>query len=185
MVGSPVFRLATAVAFCLLTAACASSPDDYFADDLSGGARHHQHTVQTETPSSPLQCVVYARARSGIDIHGDAADWWDRAAGKYARGKSPLLGSILVLTGYAGPHRSHLAVVTAMVSDREIRIDHANWFDDGTVLRDDPVIDVSPDNDWTEVRVYNPRTEALGARTYLVQGFIGPGPENPELAAAY
>jgi surface antigen len=188
MVGSPVFRLATAVAFCLLTAACASSPDDYFADDLSGGGharRHHEHIVQSETPSTPLQCVVYARDRTGINIRGDAADWWDRAAGKYARGKDPILGSILVLTGYAGPHRSHLAVVTAMISDREIRIDHANWFDDGTILRNDPVIDVSPDNDWSEVRVFNPRTDALGVRTYLVQGFIGPGLDNPQMADAY
>jgi surface antigen len=184
MVGSSVFRLATAVAFCLLTAACTSTPDDLYADNAASH-RHHDHMVQSETPPTPLQCVVYARTRTGINIRGDAADWWDRAAGKYARGKDPILGSILVLTGYAGPHRSHLAVVTAMVSDREIRIDHANWFDDGTILRNDPVVDVSPDNDWSEVRVFNPRTDALGARTYLVQGFIGPGRGDPELAAAY
>jgi hypothetical protein len=72
-----------------------------------------------------------------------------------------------------------------MVSDREIRVDHANWFDDGSILRNDPVIDVSPDNDWSEVRVYNPRTEALGGKTYLVQGFIGPGHDSPQMAAAY
>jgi len=184
MVGSPVFRLATAVAFCLLTAACASTPDDYFSDNLGGGHGHHarNNTVQAETPPTPLQCVVYARARTGINIHGDAAVWWEKAAGKYARGSQPLLGSILVLTGYAGPHRSHLAVVTSMISDREIRIDHANWFDDGTILKNDPVIDVSPDNDWSEVRVFNPRTDAMGGRTYLVQGFIGPGRGDPRVA---
>jgi surface antigen len=186
MVGLRFLRLATAVAFCLSVAACASAPDDFYSDNASSRAhRHHEHIVQAETPSTPLQCVVYARQRTGINIRGDAADWWERAAGKYARGKDPILGSILVLTGYAGPHRSHLAVVTAMVSDREIRIDHANWFDDGSILRNDPVIDVSPDNDWSEVRVYNPRTEALGGRTYLVQGFIGPGHDGPEVAAAY
>ena len=184
MVGLRFFRLATAVAFCLSVAACASAPDDLYSANATS-RRHHDHIVQAETPPTPLQCVVYARERTGINIRGDAADWWDRAAGKYARGKDPVLGSILVLTGYAGPHRSHLAVVTAMVSDREIRIDHANWFDDGTILRNDPVIDVSPDNDWSEVRVYNPRTETLGARTYLVQGFIGPGHGDPQLASAY
>src|ERR1700743_3412818 len=186
MVGLRFLRLATAVAFCLSVAACASAPDDFYSDNAASHARrHHDHIVQAETPPKPLQCVVYARARTGIAIKGDAADWWERAAGKYSRGKDPILGSILVLTGYAGPHRSHLAVVTAMASDRETRLDHANWFDDGTILRNDPVIDVSPDNDWSEVRVYNPRTEALGGKTYLVQGFIGPGRDAPQLAAAY
>ena len=185
MVGSYI-RLATAVAFCLLTAACASTPDDYLADSLAGGGQaRHGYGTRTETPGTPLQCVPYARSRTGIDIHGDAADWWDLAAGRYARGNQPLLGSILVLTGYAGPHRSHLAVVTSMVSSREIHIDHANWFNDGTILIDDPVIDVSPDNDWSEVRVFNPRTEAMGARTYLVQGFIGPGVDDPRMAENY
>jgi hypothetical protein len=168
-----------------MAAGCVSSPDRYFADDFGNGGGHSRgySGVQSETPGTPLQCVVYARARTGIDIHGDAADWWERAAGKYARGNQPILGSILVLTGYAGPHRSHLAVVTSMVSGREIRIDHANWFDDGTILKNDPVIDVSPDNDWTEVRVFNPRTHAMGGRTYLVRGFIGPGQGDPRMAA--
>jgi hypothetical protein len=185
MVGSLFLRLASAVAFCGLVAGCASAPDDYYGD--SGKHRgHYGSGVVAETPDSPLQCVVYARARTGIDIHGDAADWWERSQGRYAHGSQPILGSILVLTGYAGPHRSHLAVVTSMVSSREIRIDHANWFDDGTILRNDPVIDVSPDNDWSEVRVYNPRTEAMGGRTYLVQGFIGPGrAASSEVADAY
>ncbi|MBU6372483.1 MAG: hypothetical protein KJS97_07095 [Alphaproteobacteria bacterium] len=27
-------------------------------------------------PPKPLQCVPYARERSGIDIYGDAVTWW-------------------------------------------------------------------------------------------------------------
>ena len=38
-----------------------------------------------------------------------------------------------------------------------------------------PVIDVSPDNDWTQVRVWNTRDGHLGVTTYPVQGFILPG----------
>jgi len=94
----------------------------------------------------------------------------------------PELGSVLVLTGYAGPRHSHVAVVTAMVSSREIRVSHANWLNDGAIFIDDPVVDVSPDNDWSQVRVFNERTGAWGVRTYLVQGFIGPGHDNPLVA---
>ena len=41
-----------------------------------------------------------------------------------------LLGSVMVLTGYAGPGRGHVGVVSQLVSAREIRIDHANWLGD-------------------------------------------------------
>ena len=87
-----------------------------------------------------------------------------------------------MLTGYSGPRHSHVAVVTAMVSSREIRVNHANWLNDGAIFTDDPVVDVSPDNDWSQVRVYNERIGAWGARTYLVQGFIGPSRDNPQVA---
>ncbi|MGH6873354.1 MAG: CHAP domain-containing protein [Rhizomicrobium sp.] len=178
MVGS-FGRLAAAASFPLLLAGCASSSgfDTSFERPETNGAR-------VETPGQPLECVPYARARSGIDIHGDASTWWDAAAGKYARGNAPRLGAVLVLTGYAGPHRGHLAVVIAMDSDREIRVDHANWLNDGAIYRDDPVVDVSPDNDWSEVRVWNERARAWGTRTYLVQGFIGPGSGNDLVALA-
>jgi surface antigen len=180
MVGSLV-RLAAATAFCLLTAACASTPDeDYFGDQHS--SHHARHSVQEYSSAAPLQCVPYARDHSGVKIYGDASNWWDKAAGIYGRGNEPTLGSILVLTGYAGPHRSHVAVVTSMVSDREIRVDHANWLNDGAVFTGDPVVDVRPDNDWSQVRVFNERTGTWGIRTYLVQGFIGPGRDSPRVA---
>ena len=173
MAGFPV-RFAAVIALCVLTAACASAPDSY-SDSTSGwrGA---------DSSETPLQCVPYARDHSQVKIYGDAADWWAKAEGIYAREEAPRLGSILVLTGYAGPHRSHVAVVTAMVSSREIRVDHANWLNDGAVFTDDPVVDVSPDNDWSQVRVFNERIGAWGTRTYLVQGFIGPDHDNPVVA---
>jgi surface antigen len=172
MVGSQI-RLAAVTAFCLLTAACASSPDYDYSQNSSGSA---------QSGFAPLQCVPYARDHSQVKLYGDAADWWDKAAGIYQRGEMPELGSVLVLTGYAGPRHSHVAVVTAMVSSREIRVSHANWLNDGAIFIDDPVVDVSPDNDWSQVRVFNERTGAWGVRTYLVQGFIGPGHDNPLVA---
>ena len=63
------------------------------------------------------------------------------------------------------------------ILSRQIRVDHANWLDDGRIYRNDPVIDVSPENDWSAVRVWDTRDNVLGARTYLVRGFIGPDRE--------
>ena len=62
-----------------------------------------------------------------------------------------------------------------VISPREIRVDHANWLDDGAIYLDDPVADVSADNDWSAVRVWNIKTGAWGGKIYPVQGFIGPG----------
>jgi CHAP domain len=186
-------RFAVAAAFFLMLTACASRPDypSYGSGpEASGvmegaGARTWSKGASIETPDRPYQCVTYARARSGIAIRGDAGAWWDLAEGRYLRGSEPRLGAVLVLTGYAGPHRGHLAVVTAMDGPRQIRVDHANWLNDGRIYRNDPVVDVSPDNDWSEVRVWDERDRVLGSRTYLVRGFIGPGREddNERIAA--
>lgn len=80
----------------------------------------------------------------------------------------------MVLHGYAGPKRGHLTLVTRIISAREIRVDHANWLNDGNVYLNSPVIDVSPGNDWSQVRVFNNRDGHLGGRTYHVRGFIAP-----------
>ncbi|MEJ0043668.1 MAG: CHAP domain-containing protein [Rhizomicrobium sp.] len=130
-----------------------------------------------------LQCVPYARVHSGVNIHGDAYTWWAKAAGVYTRGDEPVLGSVLVLNGY-GKRRAHVAIVRRIVSPREIRIDHANWLDDGAVYVNDPVVDVSDANDWTQVKVWNIRTGSWGTKTYHVQGFIGPGTAGDAIVAA-
>jgi len=131
-------------------------------------------SAQFVTPSSPLQCVPYARDHSNVKIFGDAWTWWDQAAGKFPREAAPELGSVMVLAGYSGPKSGHVAVVRSVTNAREIRVDHANWLDDGAIYVDDPVADVSRANDWSEVRVWNVKTGAWGGRIYPVQGFIGP-----------
>jgi surface antigen len=122
--------------------------------------------------SARTECVPYARQISGIRIYGDAHTWWDQAAGRYAREPLPLSGSVMVLYGYAGPKRGHLATVTRIISAREIRVDHANWLNDGNLYLNSPVIDVSPGNDWSVVRIYNNRDGHLGLNNYKVRGFI-------------
>jgi hypothetical protein len=165
-------RLATAILLALCVAGCTSMSES----DRAGSVLPFPVTdwTRVETPHNPLECVPYARARSGIQLFGNAGTWWVSAEGRYARGRTPVLGSVMVLTGYAGPGRGHVGVVSELVSSREIRIDHANWLGDGAIYLEDPVADVSPDNRWTEVRVWNPRSRSWGTRTYLVEGFIGP-----------
>lgn len=151
--------------------ACASEPMDY-----SEMPREYGRSVVQEAPAQkPLQCVPYAREHSKVKIYGDAYTWWDKAAGKYPRGALPEEGSVMVLNNYAGPNRGHVAVVRSVVTSREIRVDHANWLDDGSIYVNDPVMDVSDANDWTAVRVFNIKTGAWGGKVYPVQGFIGSG----------
>ena len=163
---------------------CASTVMDYAENPMP---LEHGRTV-TKNEGKVLQCVPYARAHSAVKIFGDATSWWDKAEGKYARGERPEPGAVMVLHEYAGPDHGHLAVVRRLVSTREIRVDHANWLNDGSVYENDPVADVSAANDWSLVRVFNLQTGAWGAKVYPVQGFIGgqdadkPG-DKPDLVA--
>jgi hypothetical protein len=132
----------------------------------------------------PLQCVTYAREHSSVKLHGDAWTWWKQAAGKFSRQSTPQAGAVMVLTGYAGPQSGHVAVVRSVISPREIRVDHANWLNDGAIYLDDPVTDVTEANDWSRVRVWNIKTGGWGGTTYPVQGFIGSESEKPADAIA-
>jgi surface antigen len=127
--------------------------------------------------SANLQCVPYARLRSGIGIFGDAHTWWDTAAGRYPRGHVPVAGSVLVLRKTSRLSYGHVAVVTQQINPREIKIDHANW-QRGTVITDMPVLDVSPANDWTELRFWNQEAQVWGA-IYPAEGFIYNTPADP------
>jgi hypothetical protein len=166
-----------------LLAGCAGSFDGAVSQaDLPGAdlPREPSRNLAANSGQEPLQCVPYARDHSAIKIYGDAWTWWDQAAGKFQRGFRPESGAVMVLIGYAGPERGHVAVVQKIVSSREIRVDHANWLGDGSIYLDDPVADVSQANDWSEVRVWNIKTGAWGGHTYPVQGFILPGsPDSP------
>ena len=121
--------------------------------------------------------MPYARARSGIPLRGDAWTWWDAAAGRYERGRAPRDGGVLVLMRTSRLPQGHLAVVSRVVSAREIRVDHANWgagAAKGRVARDQPVMDVSPANDWSSVRVLYPRINDWGSSSYPSYGFVHP-----------
>jgi len=122
----------------------------------------------------PSECVPYARNISGVQIWGDAVTWWAQAENKYARSGRPAEGSVLVLRGWNDERRGHVAVVKAILSQRMIRVDHANWMHNGEVSINVPVIDVSAANDWSQVRVWHVPGGYWGGRIYDAQGFVHP-----------
>ena len=63
-------------------------------------------------------------------------------------------------------------MVTNIVSKREIRVDQANWENHGEIDHATPVLDVSTKNDWSEVRVWDMRSNGFGAHVYAISGFI-------------
>ncbi len=145
------------VALAVLLSACGSGPRRPVS---SGGY-------------APLECVPYARQVSGIQLHGEAYSWWEQAAGRYDRGSVPRPGSVLVFRRSARLGSGHVSVVERVVSDREITVTQANWVP-RRVSRGEPVVDVSPGNDWSEVRVWWAPSLALGRAAYPTYGFIGP-----------
>ncbi len=129
--------------------------------------------------SPGLACVPYARARTGIELRGDAWQLWDAAAGRYQRGRRPAPGHVLVFGRTRRLPQGHVAVVRRVIGPREIRVDHANWAEAGghgrgRVSEDQPVIDVSGTNDWSALRVWYPPIQDYGNTVFAAHGFISP-----------
>jgi surface antigen len=122
------------------------------------------------------QCVPFARLVSGIQIFGDAWTWWSQAAGKYETGFVPKAGAVLCFRPSGHMRLGHVAVVSQVLTDRVIQITHANWSlidgSRGQVERNVTVVDVSPNGDWSEVKVWNDPSRNLGTTTYPTYGFI-------------
>ena len=128
----------------------------------------------TTTPAMAQfwQCAPYARTISGIDIHGNANTWWGQAAGRYARGHAPKVGAVLAFASTSRMRLGHVAMVSEVVSDREVRLTHANWSRRGGIERDVRAIDISENGDWSMVKVwYGPQGD-LGTSAYPTKGFI-------------
>ena len=126
--------------------------------------------------SAYLQCVPYAREVSGIQIFGDAHTWWDQAAGRYERGNAPKVGAVMAFRPHRNMQLGHVAAVSRVVDSRTVLLRHANWSPingrRGQVENDVKAIDVSPDNDWSRVRVWYAPLGDLGTTVWPVNGFI-------------
>jgi hypothetical protein len=126
--------------------------------------------ASTESPVSgaaignvPLECAPFARAVSGVQLRGAAADWWPQAEGRYRRTQTPAVGSVLV---FRRSTVSACRMATSPSSRASCPIG-GSWRPMPTgcaiVSEDVPVIDVSPGNDWTKVRVWCPSTDPAAA----------------------
>jgi hypothetical protein len=120
-----------------------------------------------------LECAPFARALTGVQLRGDAYAWWDGAAGRYDRTARPATGSVLVFRRDERLPYGHVAVVSRVLSARQIVVTQANWVHH-RVTEDQPVVDVSAANDWTLVRVWWPPAGQMGSHEYPAYGFIRP-----------
>ena len=150
------------LALCALSACGSGAP--------TGGARLGDYVGG----SVPIECAPFARALTGVRLAGAADDWWEEAAGRYRRVAAPQVGGILVLRRSDRLPYGHVAVVTQVLSSRQVLVSQANWVHH-RVSQDQPVVDVSPRNDWSLVRVWWPPTDQLGITDYPARGFILPG----------
>jgi surface antigen len=123
-----------------------------------------------------LQCVPYARQVSGINIFGDAHTWWDQADGRYSRGHKPRIGAVMAFRPHGNMRLGHVAAVSKIIDSRTVLLRHANWSPidgrRGQVENDVRAIDVSPENDWSEVRVWYAPLQDIGKTAWPVEGFI-------------
>jgi hypothetical protein len=68
----------------------------------------------------------------------------------------------------------HVAVVSRVLNNREILVEHANWLNHGRIHYNTLIRDVSSNNNWSAVRVWYAPGNTLGKRTYPTYGFIHP-----------
>ena len=82
------------------------------------------------------------------------------------------------LVDLSPPTRRHrrVATVTQIVSDRIIKVTHANWSRingaKGQVERDVTVVDASEKGDWSAVKVWFDPIKSVGIKAYPTYGFI-------------
>lgn len=134
--------------------------------DVSGASQ------RPPMPAGGLECVPFARQLSGIQIYGDAHTWWDQAKGRYARGHRPRVGAVMAIEPYNNSHLGHVATVSRIIDSRTVLLSHANWSYRGQIERNVTALDVSPANDWTEVRIWYGPSRNLGTTHWPVAGFI-------------
>ncbi len=170
-------RISLLCAVTALLSACAapqatkSSSDHGAAIDPGRKAMAISEAKAKRAKGERVWCVPFARTASGVEIKGNAGTWWNAAAGEYARGDDPVPGSVMAFAATRKNPMGHIAVVSEVVSEREIKIDHANW-ERNKISLGMVVVDVSDKGDWSKVRVES-RPDTLGS-VYPINGFIYP-----------
>lgn len=207
--GTKAWFLSSALLFgCTLVATNAEAAQHSRTGRIGMARSHHAHQISTRSTlasgarisramhfhltgrrfavrSYGISCVPYAREVSGIEVAGNAWQWWDNAEGLYARGDAPEAGSVLNFRANGRMRLGHVAVVSRVVNAREVMVDHANWPGGGSsggVSHDVTVVDVSEANNWSAVRVELGRGGEFGS-IYPTYGFIYNRPDNGQIVA--
>lgn len=167
-------KLAMLLPVLLLTAACSVKPE---ATRLSPASQLDPERLAMAVSEAKTMrargqrvwCVPFARNASGVDIRGNANTWWGQAKGQFGTGHKPQIGAVMAFSSTRKLPMGHVAVVSKVISDREVLVDHANW-ERNKVSLGMSVKDVSKNNDWSQVRVLS-QPNAYGS-IYKIDGFI-------------
>ncbi len=180
---------ATFITATLIAATSSATAHTHRSHHTHAHAHAHHHAVrrvayrhQAMYGAHVIQCVAFAKQDAGIEIRGNARDWWNRAAGIYERGSVPEPGSVLSFRETGRMPLGHVAVVSARIDERTIVIDQSHWNSRG-ITRNVEVKDVSEYNDWSLVRVQLTSGGAFGS-IYPTHGFIYPRPDSSHDAPA-
>jgi len=161
-------KLALALAISLAATMPADARSAFETTDDAGGSASEL--------SPYLQCVPYAREVTGIQIYGEAYTWWEQARGRYQRGSRPKEGAVMAFKPSGNMRLGHVAAVSRVIDARTVLLSHANWSPidgrRGLVERNVKAIDVSPNNDWSAVRVWYDPLDGLGTTHWPLEGFI-------------
>lgn len=159
-------RVLSAIALLMLMA--------WSADALAAPVRQR---APAPSKDPRINCVQYVKRVSDFTLSGNGWQWWDRAEAVYERGNRPQTGSVMVFKRSGRMVNGHIAIVSQIVDERTIRVDHANWAPrgprKGRIDHGVQVQDISKANDWSLVRVWYEPADAFG-RSYPVYGFVYP-----------
>jgi surface antigen len=197
--GTKAWLLSSALLFSCPVIADSAQAAQFGDDALKPAASHRPNAISSHnswdsklSPSvtldatrSYVSCVPYARQVSGIEVAGNAWQWWNNSEGLYARGDRPETGSVLNFRSNGRMRLGHVAVVKRVVNAREIIVDHANWPSGGSpgrISRNVVVVDVSEANNWSAVRVELGRHNTFGS-VYPTYGFIYNRPDTGAIIA--
>lgn len=128
--------------------------------------------------ATQINCVQFVETSTQMTLRGNAWQWWDGAADRYARGRQPWPKAIMVFAKSGRLPFGHLAVVTRQIDRRTVLVDHANWSPvggrRGAIEHGARIVDVSAANDWSQVRVWYGPSSDVGQTVYAVHGFVYP-----------
>jgi len=181
---APVGRLALLCSSLLMLTACGdaitkssmNAPAHPTAINPALQAKALAEVRQKQAQGTRVWCVPFARTASGVNLRGNAGTWWNAAKGIYHRGDAPEPSAVMVFAPSSNSRLGHVAVVSEVVSDRIVLVDHANWQRNQVSLKM-PVVDVSEKGDWSSVRVES--TPGVLGSSRPVYGFVYPQPISP------